>query len=101
MCVFLITRLLRLIGRLSARVNRFNHINRVAVVTPTGRPKSVRNRCVIEVFFLVFLCCHFAFWIFFVDIGAFVIELSHISSLFSFSVRINLKTYEIRRTYSS
>ena len=31
-------------------VNRFNHTSWVDVVTPTDRPKSVRNRCVIEVF---------------------------------------------------
>ena len=31
-------------------VNRFNHTSWVAVVAPTGRPKSVRNRCAIEVF---------------------------------------------------
>ena len=33
-------------------------------VTPTDRPKSVRNCCVIEVFGGVFVCCHDAFWIF-------------------------------------
>ena len=31
-------------------VNRFNYTSWVAIVTPTDRPKSVRNRCVIEVF---------------------------------------------------
>ena len=31
----------------------------VTVVTPTDRPKSVRNRCVIEVL-VDFLCCHIA-----------------------------------------
>ena len=31
-------------------VNRFNHTSWVAIVTPADRPKSVRNRCVIEVF---------------------------------------------------
>ena len=41
-------------------VNRFNHTSWVAVVTQTYRLKSVRNRCVIEVF-VAFLCCHFAF----------------------------------------
>ena len=35
-------------------VNRFNHTSGVTVVTPTDRPKSVRNRCVIEVFDGVF-----------------------------------------------
>ena len=36
-------------------VNRFNHTRCVAIVTPTDRPKSVRNRCVIEVFGGVFV----------------------------------------------
>ena len=32
----------------------------VVVVTPTDRPKSVRNRCVIELFLWRRLCCDFA-----------------------------------------
>ena len=36
-------------------VNRFNHTSRVAIVTLTDRPKSVCNRCVIEVFDDVFV----------------------------------------------
>ena len=31
-------------------VNQVNHTSWVAVVTPIDRPKSVRNRCVIELF---------------------------------------------------
>ena len=31
-------------------VNQVNQTSWVAVVTPTDRPKSVRNRCVIELF---------------------------------------------------
>ena len=31
-------------------VNQVNHTGWVAVVTPTDRPKSVCNRCVIELF---------------------------------------------------
>ena len=31
-------------------VNQVNHTSWVAVVTQTDRPKSVRNRCVIELF---------------------------------------------------
>ena len=31
-------------------VNQVNHTSWVTVVTPTDRPKSVRNRCVIELF---------------------------------------------------
>ena len=48
----------------AALVNRFNHTSGVTVLTPTDRPKSVRNRDVIEVLGGVFLCCHFPFWIF-------------------------------------
>ena len=38
-----------------AHVNRFNHTSGMVVVTPYDRRKSVRNRCVIEVFG-VFFC---------------------------------------------
>ena len=58
----------------------------VAVVTPTDRPKSVRNRCVIEVlvaFFFYVVALLFGF--FFVGVGAFVIGLSQIPSFFSLS----------------
>ena len=41
-------------------VNQVNHTSWVAVVTPTDRPKSVRSRCVIELFWRC-LCCHFTF----------------------------------------
>ena len=37
-----------------ALVNRFNHTSGVTAVTPIDRPKSVCNRCVIEVFGGVF-----------------------------------------------
>ena len=57
----------------------------LTVVTPTDRPKLVRNRCVIEDFWWRFSCCHDAFWIFFsVGVGTFVIGLSQISSIFLF-----------------
>ena len=45
-------------------INRYNHTSWMAIVTPTDRPKSVRNSCVIEIFgrfcvvtllFLIFL----------------------------------------------
>ena len=36
-------------GKVGA-VNQVNHTSLVAVVTPTDRLKSVRNRCVIELF---------------------------------------------------
>ena len=48
MYVLLITRLLRLVGRWARKP--VNHTSWVAVVTPTDRPKSVRNRYVIELF---------------------------------------------------
>ena len=35
-------------------INWFNHTSEVTAVTPTDRPKLVRNRCVIEVFGGVF-----------------------------------------------
>ena len=49
----------------------------MAVVTPTDRPKAVRNRCVSEVFG-GFLCCPLVFE-FSVGIRFFVIGLSQIS----------------------
>ena len=75
-CILLITQLLRLVGRLgSLQPYQF-----VDVVTPTDRPKSIRNRCVIEVFVGVFvLSLRFLkfFW------GAFFIGLSQIFFFFS------------------
>ena len=59
LCVLLITRLLWLVGRLGT-VNWFNHNSWITVVTPTDNPKSVHNRCVIEVFGGV-LCCQCVF----------------------------------------
>ena len=47
-CVLLVTRLLRLVGGWARRP--VDHTSWVAVVTPAGRPESVRNRCVIELF---------------------------------------------------
>ena len=52
------------------------------LVTPTDRPKSVRNRCVIEVFGSVCVCCPLVFE-FSVGIGGFVIGLGQISFFFS------------------
>ena len=48
MCVLLITRLLRGVGRWARKP--VNHTSWVAIVTPTDRPKSVRNCCLIELF---------------------------------------------------
>ena len=58
-------------------VNWFNHTAGVAIVTPTDRPKSVRNRCVIEVFGGVFVLSR-CFLDFCLGVGAFVIGLSQI-----------------------
>ena len=44
----MIKRLLRLVGRWVRKP--VNHTSWVVVVTPTDRPKSVRNRCLIELF---------------------------------------------------
>ena len=64
-------------------MNRFNHTSGVTAVTPTDRPKSVRNRCVIEVFggvfFVVTMLLGFS-----VGVWAFVIGLSQISSFLSY-----------------
>ena len=58
-----------------------NHTSWMAVVTPTDRPKSVRNRCVIELFCGVVLpLCPFDIS---AGVVAFVIGLSQISSSFS------------------
>ena len=54
----------------------------MTVVTPTDRPKSVRNRCVIEVFGGVFVLS-IGFRIFCLYRVFFVIGSSHISFFFS------------------
>ena len=58
-------------------VNQVNHTSWVALVTPTDRPKSVGNRCLIEliVALFVFSLCPFDIS---VGVGAFVIGLSEI-----------------------
>ena len=43
-------------------VNQVNHTSWVAVVTPTDCPKSVRNRCVIELFCGVVYIFNLPFW---------------------------------------
>ena len=54
----------------------------MTVVTPTDRPKSVRSRCVIEVFGGVFYVVTMLFG-FFVSVGALIKGMSQISSFFS------------------
>ena len=63
--------------------NQVNHTSWVAVVTPTDRPQSVRNRCVIELFVALFVLSLCPFDIY-AGVGAFVIGLSQISSFFSY-----------------
>ena len=65
-------------------VNQFNHTSWVAIVTPTDRPKSVRNCCVIEVFGDVSVLSR-CFLDFSVGVGVFVIGLSQISFFFSYN----------------
>ena len=60
MCVLLITRLLRGVGRWARKP--VNHTSWVAVVTSTDRPKSVRNRCLIELFCGVVCVFTLPFW---------------------------------------
>ena len=61
-----------------------NHTSWVAVVSPTDRPKSVRNRCVIELFVALFVLSPCPFDIT-TGVGAFVRGLSQTSSLFSWN----------------
>ena len=63
-------------------VNQVNHTSWVAVATPTDRPKSVRNRCLIELFVALFVLSLCPFDIS-MSVGAFVIGLSQISSFLS------------------
>ena len=56
-------------------------LNTVFIVAPADRPKSAI--VVLLKFLVAFLCCHVAFWVISVGVGAFVIGLSQISSFFS------------------
>ena len=58
--VLLITRLWRLVGRCARKL--VNHTSWVAVATPTDRPKSVRNCCLIEHFCGVVNVVTLPFW---------------------------------------
>ena len=80
MCVLFITRLLRGVGRWARKP--VNHTSWVAVVTPTDRTKSARNRCVIELFVALFVLslCPFDTS---VGVWASVIGLSQIASFLS------------------
>ena len=67
-------------------VNQVNHTSWVAVVTPTDRPKSVRNCCLIELFVALFVLSLCPFDIS-VGVGAFVTGLGQISSFLSLFTR--------------
>ena len=54
----------------------------MTAVTPTDRPKSVRKRCEIKVFFMLSRCS----LDFSVGVGAFVTGLSRISYVFSYDL---------------
>ena len=76
--------LLQLVRRLWEgwdRLNRFSLTSLVASITPTDRLKSVRNRCVIEVFGGVFVLSS-GVLDFASGVGIIVIGLSQISSFF-------------------
>ena len=74
-------------------VNQVNHTSWVAVVTPTDGPKLARNRCVMELFCGVVMLSLCPIDIS-VGVGAFVIGLSQISSLFSWLHGIRLSDPE-------
>ena len=59
----------------------------MAVVTPTDRPKSARNHCVIEVFVALFVWSLCPFDIS-AGVGAFVIGLSQISTFFLSNIKV-------------
>ena len=63
----------------------------MTAVTPTDRPKSVRNSCVIKVFGGVFMLSR-CFLDFSVGVGVFVTGLSQISSLFPLSSNLPFET---------
>ena len=63
-------------------VKPVNHTSWVAVVTPTDRPKSVRNCCLSELFVALFVLSLCPFDIS-VGVGAFVMGLGQISSFLS------------------
>ena len=78
-CVFLITQLLRGVGRFGSLTGLTTPVG--VEVTPTDRPKSVRNRCKIEFCVALFVLSICSFDIS-GGVGAFVTRLSQISSFF-------------------
>ena len=84
MCVLLIARLLRGVGRWARKP--VNYTSWVAVVTPTDRPKSVRNRCLIELFFVALFVLSLCPLDISVAVGVFVIGLDQIPSFLSWKL---------------
>ena len=80
-------------------VNQVNHTSWVAVVTPTDRPKSFRNCCLIELFVVLFVFSLSPFDIS-VGVGAFVIGLGQISSFLSPKNEIYQKPSKFYSLYS-
>ena len=72
----------------------------MTAVTPTDRPKSVRNRCVIKVFGGAFMLSR-CFYNCSVGVRTFVTGLSQVSSFFSFMLQLTLivRIYSIEFTY--
>ena len=80
-----------------------NHTSWVALVTPTDRPKSVRNPCLIELFVALFVLSLCPFDIS-VGVGVFVIGLSQISSFFTklkFQLILTRKMLMLSKRYES
>ena len=69
-----------------------HHTSWEAVVTPTDRPKSVRNPCIIEFFVALFVLSLCPFDIS-VGVGAFVIGLSQISSFFFNAISVKTRNF--------
>ena len=72
----------------------------MSAVTPTDRPKPVRNSCVIKVFGGIFMLSR-CFLDCSVGVGVFVTGLSQISSFFSYTLNFcfNLVQYRFKNMY--
>ena len=81
-------------------VKCFNHTSWMAVVIPTDRPKSVRNRCTCELDIFGGVCVlSLGCFEFTVGIAAFVIRLSQMSSFFSLQhIEIVFDTLDVEST---
>ena len=74
-----------------ALVSRFHHISWVAVVTPTDRPKSVCNRCVIEDFDGFFVLSRCFLVLFFCVCRGFCHRTESDLFLFSFTFKLHVE----------